>query len=175
MKRRLHPLLLPAFVIVAMMEAAAIAAPTKVALIATRQDAQQIADCVKKRLATEAPVVSHDALVEGLEFRFRMQRQERAPAILIVTGLLKPDAAALVAPPDDDPEAQPQAVSRMVAALRIHIGTRAWPWLPAQHSRLCSAAAQWIDALRKRPILLDRIAADGEAFIPSGTQSSIKP
>lgn len=138
------------------------AAPTPVALVATQPQAQEIADCVANRLRERGPVVDVAGLVEGLEFRLTLQRPVTTRTTLSVTGFLKPSAVALAFSHDDDPEAHPQVVARMYEMLRIHVGTRAWLWSASRNDDACGKAFRWIDELRARPIVVDRIGPDGE-------------
>ena len=140
------------------------AAPAPVALVAIKAPADKVAACVAARLRVAGPVGDATLLHDGLEFRFAAHRDNTAPERIVITGLLKPAAVALAASRDDDPEAHPQVVARMFEMLRIHVGTRAWGWTESRQDAICAAAADWIDALRKHPIILDRISADGEAL-----------
>jgi len=141
---------------------AAHAEPARVALVNTAPALLELAACITQGLISRGPVLDSTALVEGLEFRMTLRGADSAHMVLAVTGLMKPDVSALVASHDDDPEAHPQAAARVYGMLRVHIGTRAWVWSPERQNDICGEVAQWIDALRTRPILFDRLGPDGE-------------
>ncbi len=138
------------------------AALTPVTLVNTTPSLSDLTACIIKRLSPSAPVVDAAAMVAGLEFRIAQRDAGNAPPILTITALLKPDVNALIASHDDDPEAHPEVAARVYRMLRVHIGTRAWLWSIKHQNTVCSAAAGWINALRARPVLLDRLGADGE-------------
>jgi hypothetical protein len=139
------------------------AAGTSIALTTGTPALTPLATCISRQLADSGREVSTPQLKEGLEFRIIQTDHAESPQIVAITGLLKPNVSALTEQHDDDPEAQPAAASRVYELLRIHIGTRAWLRQPGDDTEICREASAWIRNLRSRPILFDRIGADGEA------------
>ncbi len=138
------------------------AAPTRVALLSDAAELSGLTACLGDALAKSGPLARADAFPEGLEFRLLLRTVPGQPGLLVVQGLLKPDVAGLVESHnhDDDPEGQPEAARRFFHLLRIPLDTRVWAWQPARQAAICTEAAEWVDGLRRRPILFDRL---GEA------------
>ena len=136
-----------------------LAASSRVALVTRSPGANKLVECISR---TAGPVVDAEHLVEGLEFRISLAGANGAPSVVIVTGLLKPYIGTLMHAHDDDHDAQSAAAAQFYGLLRIHIGTRAWTWRQERESNICNQAADWIESLRSRPILLDRLGSDGE-------------
>lgn len=156
-----HPASLAALCFaVALAAAPAHAAPTPLALVGSVPEVAPLLACVAERLRAQGPEpLPADAPAVRMEFRVSLL----PGAALAITGLLRPDVSALIAAQDDDPEAHPAAARRFFRLLRVHVGTRAWPWQPGQQADLCREAADWIHGLRSRPVLFDRLGPDGEA------------
>ena len=141
------------------------AAPTRVALLNAAPELAGLAACLADRLGDGGPLMRADTLPEGLEFRMQLRSEPGAQTLLVIQGLFKPDMAALLdsLSHDDDPEAQPEASRRFFQLLRIPVGTRAWMWQQRREASLCGQAAAWVEQLRSRPILFDRLGVDGDA------------
>ena len=135
---------------------------TPVALVSVDPDLAPLQSCIAENVAVSGPVVSFERLAEGLEFRLALLGSAGASQAITITALLKPNLSALTESQDQDPEAQPAATARFYGLLRVHVGTRAWTWRRELASEICREAAMWANRLRGKPILFDRIGADGE-------------
>ena len=137
-------------------------ARTAVALVSGAPEVSPLQNCIAKDVADSGPVVSAERFAEGLEFRIALRGAVDTPQLVTITALLKPDLSALTDSHEQEPEAQPAAAARFYQLLRVHIGTRAWLWQREREIEICREAATWVKQLRARPILFDRIGADGE-------------
>jgi len=135
---------------------------TPVTLVSSSSDTSALTTCIGVDIAESGPVVSGEQFLEGLEFRIDLRGTADAQQLIMITALLKPNLSALTDSHDDDPEAQPAVAMRFYHLLRVHVGTRAWLWQRERQMEICREAATWIKQLRSRPVLFDRIGADGE-------------
>jgi hypothetical protein len=135
---------------------------TPVALVSGSAAISSLATCIETNVAESGPVVKIERLAEGLEFRIALRLSADQQPLVTITALLKPNLSALTDSLDPEPEAQPATVARFYKLLRVHVGTRAWLWRPELDHEICREAAAWIRQLRSRPVLFDRIGADGE-------------
>lgn len=137
------------------------AGQTEIALVVGTPQLAPLSTCISKRTAASGPIAAADQMSEGLEFRLVI-RSEAAPPLLTITALLKPDVINLIQSHEHDAEAQPEAAARFYRLLRIHVGTRAWVWARKHEAEICNEAAAWVEGLRSRPIVFDRLGPDGE-------------
>ena len=140
------------------------AAPTPVAVVVGSPELTTLAACIAERAQASGPLLNPERLADGLEFRLLLRAEPRAPILLIVNALLKPDVAGLIAAHnhDDHPESQAAAATRFYRLLRVPLGSRAWLWQRKREKAICGEAAAWIERMRSRPVNFDRIGADGE-------------
>lgn len=133
--------------------AASAQAGTSLALRATSADAAGLVACVAGRLTTAGVrLETAQQLASGLEARVALHTL--TPPVASVSLALKPSPELLDHHHDDDPEAHPEIVAKLVGRLRIPITVRAWPMAPAT----CRDIADWLAQAARRPVLLDQLA-----------------
>lgn len=118
--------------------------------------------CIANRLGMR-DAASDVSARQGIEIRW-VVRGPRDGRVVVASAMLVPDLSSTLEPIGADEEDQPDAALRLRSLLRLPVGVRAWPWMPAALASVCDDGVHWIAALRSQSLALDRLDREGEAL-----------